>query len=133
MKKIAIALIALGLMSTPSQAQHIRYERDHYVSRDQYDRAQARHRYEREMRRNEERRRYQQRHYRYQRYGHERYGYERPYGTRYYRGSTVVYDYHRYGLREPRPGHRYYRERDGSIVEAAIIGGLIAAIIVSLD
>ena len=46
--------------------------------------------------------------------------------------SYVVSDYGYYGLPAPRPGYRYYRDRNGDIVMAAIAGGLIGLIIGSI-
>jgi Ni/Co efflux regulator RcnB len=48
----------------------------------------------------------------------------------YYRDrSYYVTDYGYYGLPAPRPGYRYYRDRNGDIIMAAIAGGVIGLII----
>lgn len=43
--------------------------------------------------------------------------------------AYYVEDYRYYGLPAPRPGYRYYRDRNGDIVLAAIAGGIIGLII----
>ncbi|MFC3174408.1 RcnB family protein [Novosphingobium bradum] len=43
--------------------------------------------------------------------------------------SYVILDYGAYDLPPPRPGYRYYRDRNGDIVMAAVASGIIGLII----
>lgn len=41
----------------------------------------------------------------------------------------VIRDYRAYNLPPPRPGYRYYRDDNGDVVMAAIVGGIIGLIL----
>lgn len=81
-----------------------------------------------------DRRRDNSHHHRY--YGHT-YGYDGYRGSwrtgqrfpYYNQRSYYIEDYRTYGLPPPRAGYRYYRDRNGDVVMAAVASGIIGLII----
>ncbi|MDE2412118.1 MAG: RcnB family protein [Sphingomonadales bacterium] len=101
------------------------HDRDHHGRRDQWDRHDQAHREWRDNRGN--RWRYYGSSYGYDGYrGNWRTGQRYPYwrDNRY-----VISNYGYYGLPAPRPGYRYYRDRNGDIVMVAIASGIIGLIV----
>ncbi|MBS0474072.1 MAG: RcnB family protein [Proteobacteria bacterium] len=101
------------------------HDRDHHGRRDQWNRHDQAHREWRDNRGN--RWRYYGSSYGYDGYrGNWRTGQRYPYwrDNRY-----VISNYGYYGLPAPRPGYRYYRDRNGDIVMVAIASGIIGLIV----
>jgi Ni/Co efflux regulator RcnB len=133
MKKPRTALamltaLACVLSTTPASAQYHRDDRN-----DRHDRNDRRDN-DRNDRHDRNDRRSERYHWRYYggHYGYEGYAGRWREGHRfpYYRDRRyVIDDYWDYDLPPPWPGYRYYRDRNGDIVMAAIASGIIGLII----
>lgn len=153
---VVAALTALGTIASaiPAQAQsrwrdsdrdgrsdrsEWNRDRDRDGRRDQWDRHDRRRddRHDRRRADRYDRHEWRDRHGKHWRYYGSNYGYggydgDWRTGQRYpyYQDSRyVVRNYGYYDLPPPRPGYRYYRDRNGDIIMAAIVGGMIGLII----
>jgi len=130
----ALLAAASVISAVPASAQYRDHDRDGVP--DRYDRHDDR----RDWRNSD--RRWDRREWRDQRGTNWRY-YGGRYGDDGYRGAWregqrypywrdnryAIYNYRAYDLPPPRPGYRYYRDRNGDIVMAAVATGIIGLIV----
>ena len=130
----AVTALSFGLASVPAEAQ---YHRDRDRGQERWDRGDRGDRGDRWDNRSDRGDRWDNRRERRWRTWDNRSGWN-GYRGQWRQGQRYAYwrssryylnDYRSYGLPAPRYGYRYYRDRNGDIVMAAIATGIIASIL----